>query len=71
MAAKKKNRSILFVRGLPKGLLGRINARAEELDMDRDAFVVDLLTRIFKPFEKRQSETEEWWQKLGEDADQQ
>jgi hypothetical protein len=39
--------------------------------MDRDAFVVDLLTRIFKPFEKRQSETEEWWQKLGEDADQQ
>jgi hypothetical protein len=71
MAAKKGDRSILYVRGLPKGLLGRINARAEELDLDRDEFVADLLMRVLKRFEKPQEETRDWWKKLGDDADQQ
>jgi hypothetical protein len=54
---------------LPKGLLGRINARAEELDMERDKFVIELLQRILKQFVKAQTETSAWWSKLGDVAD--
>ena len=60
--AKKGDRSILYVRGLPLGLLGRINARAEELEMERDKFVIRLLERVLQQFEERQRETKEWWE---------
>lgn len=70
MAAKKKDRSILYVRGLPPGLLGRINARAEDLDMERDPFVIRLLERVLKRWEGTQKATREWWDKpLGEEND--
>ena len=59
--SKKEARSALYVRGLPPGLLGRINARAEELDMDRDSFVIQLLERVLKRFDKNQDETKKWW----------
>jgi hypothetical protein len=59
--AGKKDRTILYVRGLPSGLLGRINARAEELELDRDQFVIKLLERVLKRFEERQRETKKWW----------
>jgi len=58
---KKGDRSILYVRGLPLGLLGRINARAEDMDEDRDKFVIKLLERVLRRFEKTQQETKEWW----------
>jgi hypothetical protein len=61
MAAKKKDRSILYVRGLPSGLLGRINARAEDLEMDRDPFVIRLLERVLKRWEETQKSTRDWW----------
>ena len=48
MSAKKKDRSTLYVRGLPTGLLGRINARAEDLGMERDPFVIKLLERVLR-----------------------
>ena len=57
----KKDRSTLYVRGLPKGLLGRINARAEDLDMDRDSFIIQLLERVFRQWETTQENTREWW----------
>jgi hypothetical protein len=57
----KKDRSTLYVRGLPKGLLGRINARAEDLDLDRDTFVIELLERVFRQWEATQESTKEWW----------
>jgi hypothetical protein len=59
--AKKGDRTILYVRGLPQGLLGRINARAEELELERDQFVIELLQRVLRRFEKTQQETKEWW----------
>jgi hypothetical protein len=49
------------VRGLPPGLLGRINARAEELELERDKFVIKVLERVLKRFEEKQQETAEWW----------
>jgi len=59
---KKGDRTILYVRGLPPGLLGRINARAEELELERDKFVIRLLERVLERFEKKQRETKEWWE---------
>ena len=59
---KKGDRSILYVRKLPPGLLGRINARAEELEMERDAFVIQMLQRILRRFEEDQKKTQEWWE---------
>ena len=67
MANKSKDRSTLYVRGLPPKLLGRINARAEDMEMDRDTFVIQLLERVLKRFEKTQEQTREWWKNpLGE-----
>jgi hypothetical protein len=57
----KKDRSTLYLRGLPKGLLGRINARAEDLDMERDAFVIELLQRVLRQWEATQENTKLWW----------
>jgi hypothetical protein len=68
MSAKKKDRSTLYVRGLPTGLLGRINARAEDLEMERDPFVIQLLERVLRRWEKTQKDTKEWWgNPLGEE----
>ena len=58
---RKGDRTILYVRGLPPGLLGRINARAEELELERDKFVIKVLERVLKRFEEKQRETAEWW----------
>jgi hypothetical protein len=70
MAAKKKDRSTLYVRGLPPGLLGRINARAEDLDMERDPFVIELLERVLKRWERTQQKTREWWDNPLEEEDE-
>lgn len=59
--AEKGDRTILYVRGLPTGLLGRINARAEELELERDKFVIKVLERVLKRFEQKQRETADWW----------
>jgi hypothetical protein len=65
LAPKKPNkseRSILYVRGLPSGLLGRINGLAENLEMDRDEFVIELLRQDVERWEKTQQEMRDWWQ---------
>jgi hypothetical protein len=68
MSAQKKDRSTLYVRGLPPGLLGRINARAEDLEMERDLFVIQVLERVLRRWEKTQKDTKEWWNNpLGEE----
>jgi len=61
---KKGDRSILFVRGLPQGLLGRVNGLAENLDLARDQFVIKLLEISVRQFEKSQREMKQWWQEL-------
>jgi hypothetical protein len=58
---KKGDRSILYVRGLPQGLLGRINGVAENLDLVRDKFVIKLLEIGLRQFEKSQQEMKQWW----------
>jgi hypothetical protein len=72
MADKKttsgKKKSSLFVRcakregGFPSDLLGRINARAEELEMDRDDFVTELLRQEMERWEIVQKEVKKWWE---------
>lgn len=70
MVAKKSKtakKSALYVRcaqregGFPAELLGRINAAAELLQMDRDDFVTELLRLEMEILEKIQKETQAWW----------
>jgi len=61
---KKGDRSILYVRRLPSGLLGRINGLAENLDLVRDEFVIKLLELSVRRFEKTQQEMKQWWKTL-------
>ena len=58
----KGERSILYVRGLPSGLLGRINGLAENLELDRDEFVIELLKQDVERWEKTQQDMRKWWQ---------
>ena len=57
----KGERSTLYVRGLPTGLLGRINGLAENLDSDRDEFVIELLKQDLERWEKTQQDMRIWW----------
>jgi hypothetical protein len=69
MAGKgtKKVKKSLFVRcsqrekGFPSDLLGRINATAELLEMDRDEFVAELLRQDMEQMEPMQKEVRDWW----------
>ena len=64
---KKVKKTSLFVRcsqrekGFPSDLLGRINAAAELLEMDRDEFLVELLGQDMEQMEPMQKATREWW----------
>ena len=51
---KKQDRSRLYLRGLPSGLLGRVNAAAELLDMERDKWVIQVLERETSVLEQPQ-----------------
>jgi hypothetical protein len=59
---KKGDRTLLYVRDLPPGLLGRINGTAEYLELVRDEFVIELLRQECERFEAAQFEAKAWWQ---------
>lgn len=64
----KNEKKVLYVRcakrtgGFPSDLLGRINARAEELEMDRDEFVTELLRQEMERWEANQQAVRKWWE---------
>ena len=66
--AEKNDKTVLYVRcakrarGFPSDLLGRINARAEELEMDRDEFVTELLRQEMERWEGNQEAVRKWWE---------
>jgi len=70
MSTKKSTsskKSSLFVRckkrgGFPPDLLGRINARAEELEMDRDEFITEMLRQEMQRWEANQEAVKKWWE---------
>lgn len=58
---KKTREKRYQIRGVPKDLEARIAGAAGHLNKGKDEFVVELLTRAMRRFERHRKEVEEWW----------
>jgi len=65
-AKKKAKKPTLHIRKIPPELVGRVNAAAGFLEMDRDEFVTKLLSKLLARLEPMQKEIKDRWKALQE-----
>ena len=62
---KRKPREKRYqIRNVPKDLEARIAGAAGNLNKGKDEFLVELLTRAMRHFERHRKEVEDWWSKF-------